>query len=330
VTEPLDDEAARALRALWFRYLDTIEPIRPRLYRYCQKLTGSIFDAEDLLQETLLKGFGSIGSGVFVNQPAPDARAYLCRIATNAWIDTQRKRMRAERAATMTQAEETTRETPPLTPAAGAALFERASPQERAAVVLKDVFDFSLKEIADLIQTSEGAVKTALHRGREKLGEIATEHAPPRMARASTELLDAFDAAFRARDVAAITSLLLETATYEVQGVGWEMGRKGTWINISLNNFDLDGVRGERRLVEGEWCGCGIYSSGGEDYLVSLVRYEESDGKIARLINYFFCPDTLAAAATQLGLKPPRRDYHQDPETLARMIADMRVPWLQT
>jgi RNA polymerase sigma-70 factor (ECF subfamily) len=329
MTEPLDDEAARTLRALWFRYLDTIEPIRPRLYRYCLKLCGSIFDAEDLLQETLLKGFGSIGSGVFVNQPAPDARAYLCRIATNAWIDTQRKRMHAERAANMIPVEGATRDTPTLTPAAGAALFERASPQERAAVVLKDVFDFSLKEIADLIQTSEGAVKTALHRGREKLGE-AVEHAPPRMARASPELLDAFDAAFRARDINAVTSLLLETATYEVQGVGWEIGRKGIWINIALNNMSIEGVRMGRRLVEGEWCGCGIYSSGGEEYLVSLVRYEESDGKIARLINYAFCPDTLAAAAAELGLKPPRRDYHQDPETLTRMIAGMRVPWLRT
>jgi RNA polymerase sigma-70 factor (ECF subfamily) len=302
------------------------EPIRPRLYRYCLKLTGSIFDAEDLLQETLLKGFGSVGSGIFVNQTAPDSRAYLCRIATNAWIDVQRRRMRAERAAAMTPDERTTRETPPVTTSAGAALFERASPQERAAVVLKDVFDFSLKEIADLIQTSEGAVKTALHRGREKLGEAA-EHAPPRLAHATPELLDAFDAAFRARDINAVTILLLETATYEVQGVGWEIGRKGTWMNIALNNLDIEGMRSERRMVEGEWCGCGIYASGGQEYLVSLVRYEEADGKIARLINYFFCPDTLAAAAAELGLKPPRRDYHQDPETLARMIADMRVPW---
>lgn len=326
--DALDDEAARALRGLWFRYLDTIEPIRPRLYRYCLRLTGSIFDAEDLLQDTLMKGFGSIGSGIFVNARANDARAYLCRIATNAWIDQQRRRQRAERSVAMTASEETVRETEPLTPAASAALFEHASPQERAAVVLKDVFDFSLKEIGDLLQTSEGAVKTALHRGREKLSAAREgEHAPPRIARASKALLDEFQAAFASRDVERITSLLLETVTYEVQGVGWERGHTGIWIGIALENYAMPGVRAEVREIEGEWCACAVYTANGKEYLVSLVRQEESDGKVARVINYAFCPDTLAAAAEMLGYAAPRRGYHQDAETLTRMIAGMRVPW---
>jgi hypothetical protein len=171
-------------------------------------------------------------------------------------------------------------------------------------------------------------VKTALHRGREKLSAARDgEHAPPRMARASKALLDKFDAAFASRDLEQITALLLETVSYEVQGVGQERGRKGIWIGIALNNFANPAVRGELRQVEGEWCGCGIYSAEGKEYLVGLVRYEESDGKIARIFNYFFCPDTLAAAAEVLGLLPAPRDYHQDPETLARMIGDMRVPW---
>ena len=326
--DALDDEAARSLRGLWFRYLDTVEPIRPRLYRYCLRLTGSIFDAEDLLQDTLMKGFGSIGLGVFVNERTMDARAYLCRIATNSWIDEQRRRQRAEKGAAMAVNEEAVRETEPLTQTASAVLFEHASPQERAAVVLKDVFDFSLKESGQPMQTTEGAVKTARQRGREKLNAAREgEHAPPRMARASKALLDKFDAAFASRDLERITSLLLETVTYEVQGVGQERGHKGSWIGIALNNLTNPSVRSELREIEGEWCGCGIYSADGKEYLVSLVRYEEADGKIARVFNYFFCPDTLAAAAKMLGLLPPKRDYHQDAETLARMIADMPVPW---
>lgn len=126
-------------------------------------MTGSIFDAEDLLQETLLRGFGSIGRGDFPSERVPDARAYLCRIATNAWIDEQRKRNRSQRLST--PGEETSRETASITQAASAALFDRTSPQERAAVVLKDVFDYSLEEIAALLSTSVGAVKSALHRG---------------------------------------------------------------------------------------------------------------------------------------------------------------------
>src|SRR5258708_16025598 len=163
MTAPVDDESARALRRLWFDYLDVIAPFRPRLHSYCLKLTGSIFDAEDLLQETLLKGFSSIGRGEFASEHVPDPRAYICLIATNAWIDEQRKRIRAERSAALEPSGGATREITPITPALSAALFERASPQERAAVVLKDVFDFSLEEIADVLSTSTGPVKSALH-----------------------------------------------------------------------------------------------------------------------------------------------------------------------
>lgn len=61
--EPVSDRTAKLLRDAWFRYLDTIEPIRPSLYRYCRRITRGVWDAEDLLQETLLKGFGAIGRG---------------------------------------------------------------------------------------------------------------------------------------------------------------------------------------------------------------------------------------------------------------------------
>lgn len=64
-----------------------------------------------------------------------------------------------------------------------------------------------------------------------------------------------------------------------------------------------------------------------KEYLVSLVRLEESDGKVARVINYYFCPDTLAYAATAFGLQAPQRGYHQEPKTLAQMIADAALPW---
>jgi RNA polymerase sigma-70 factor, ECF subfamily len=326
--EPMTDEAARALRAFWFRYLDTIVPIRPGLHAYCLKLTGSIFDAEDLLQETLLRGFGAIGRGDLPRETVPDARAYLCRIATNAWIDEQRRRARVRTNLAMTEASPGVRELRPITQATGSALFEHTSPQERAAVVLKDVFDFSLEEIAGLLSTSVGAVKSALHRGRERLA-ANSDHAPARLNPASVELIDNFMAAFRSRDIKTVTALLLESVTYEVQGVGTEHGRKGTWITINLANQDIEGVRSEQRVLDGELVIAGIYKSGAKEYLVSLLRLEESDGKVTRVINYFFCPDTLAYAAASLGYLPPKRDYHQDPETIARMIGDTYLPWRQ-
>jgi len=329
MVDPIITESATELRRLWFRYLDTVAPHRPRLHAYCLKLTGSIFDAEDLLQETLLKGFGTIGRGEFSSEAVPDVRAYLCRIATNAWIDEQRKLARATRYGSRTPTEQSFHQSTPITPAAGSALYSQTSPQERAAIVLKDVFDFSLEEIAALLSTTVGAVKAALHRGREKLSE-KREHAPARLQAASPELIDKFIAAFQSRDIDAITGLLLETVSYEVQGVGCERGRKGIWLTINIRNQDIEGVRSERRELDGELVLVGVYASKGKEYLASLVRLEESDGKVARVINYYFCPDTLAHAAAALGYLPPKRDYHQDAETLARMIADASLPWEQS
>jgi RNA polymerase sigma-70 factor (ECF subfamily) len=163
------------LRALWFDYLDTIEPVRPKLHAYCLRLTGSIWDAEDLIQDALLRGFGAIGRSDMNNfsdraerQWFDRPEAYLSQIATNLWIDQQRRRQRET-----LQPEIDTQSVEPapiITPATGAALFARAAPQERAAVVLKDVFDFSLDEIAGMLATTAGAVKSALYRGRAKLG----------------------------------------------------------------------------------------------------------------------------------------------------------------
>ena len=71
---------------------------------------------------------------------------------------------------------------------AGATLLARVSPQERAAILLKDVFDFALDEIAEILATTPGAVKAALHRGREKLAE--PQLARPR--RVAPAVLNAF------------------------------------------------------------------------------------------------------------------------------------------
>src|SRR5208282_807323 len=53
--EPVSDQTAKLLREAWFRFLDAIEPVRPSLYRYCRRMTRDVWDAEDLLQDTLLK-----------------------------------------------------------------------------------------------------------------------------------------------------------------------------------------------------------------------------------------------------------------------------------
>ncbi len=324
MAEQITNENVPTLRGYWFRYLDTVEPLRPKLHAYCLRLTGSVFDAEDLVQNALLKGYAAIARAEFPSERILDMRAYFCRIATNDWIDQHRRRARD---AQMLPASIDEPAPEIVTRAATAALFDRTTPQERAAIVLKDVFDFPLEDIADLLATTVGAVKSALHKGREKLEE-KRERVPPAFTPASAELVDRFMDAFRSRDVNKVTELLMESVSYEVFGVGYERGRKGHWIEINLANNAVEGVRSERHFFEGEWISVGVYEGKNGKRLLGVVRLAEAEGKVARVLNYYFCPDTLNHIADQLGMQHPKRDYHQDPETLARMIADARLPWV--
>jgi RNA polymerase sigma-70 factor (ECF subfamily) len=77
------------LRAAWHRYIDLLAPLRPALHGYCRRLAGNVWDAEDLVQDTLLRAFGTFGC---VHVPVDNPRPYLLRIATNLWIDTMRRR----------------------------------------------------------------------------------------------------------------------------------------------------------------------------------------------------------------------------------------------
>src|SRR5690349_12130124 len=147
----------------WRRFLETYEALRPELYRYCRYLTRSPWDAEDLAQDALARAFVTLAR--MRHEPA-NPRGWLFRVASNLWIDQVRRRELPPAAPT-----------PPVTTVAepreqreaAGTLLVKLSPQERAAVVLKDVFDLSLEEIAEVLGTTVGATKSALHRGRGKL-----------------------------------------------------------------------------------------------------------------------------------------------------------------
>jgi RNA polymerase sigma-70 factor, ECF subfamily len=328
MTEPVTDETAKTLRRAWFDYLDTIEPVRPKLHAYCQRLTGSAFDAEDLVQEALLRAFAATARGdAFRGRGTiQNARAYLSRIATNLWLDEQRRARREPTGVARTEPTDEPRDTAVVTQAAGVALFERTAPQERAALVLKDVFDFSLDEIAAILSTTAGAVKSALSRGRGKLADNRRRASPPRSQAASPALLDRFIAAFNARDLKALTAVLSESVAYEARGVGGEIGKDGAmWIEVSIGR--PSGVFWERHSVEGEAVAIGVIERNGRKVLLGVSRLEEADGVITRHVGYFFAPETLALVAEQLGMKAANHGYHQDAETLERMIADSGLPW---
>ena len=303
------------LRSAWHAYVDALAPLRPALYGYCRRLTGNIWDAEDLAQDALLRAFGQWG----VTMPRiRDPRAYLLRTATNVWIDRLRQREREVRA-TAASLELQPPDWDPATASevrdAGARLLQRLSPQESAAVILKEVFDMSLEEIAELLATTTGAVKAALHRGRGRLQE-AEGGAASRRPLPSAELLDRFIERYNARDVKGLTALMLEGGSAENVGNSYHIGLDpnegvpGFLYHLVHGHSDWpvevpwNSARLRRVEFEGEWIVLYLVTTRrGHEALMGLMRVDERDGRIARIRSYGFCPDTLRAVGEMLGMR---------------------------
>jgi RNA polymerase sigma-70 factor (ECF subfamily) len=293
----LSQDFAGEVQQAWHSFLQRIEPLRPDLHRYCRSLTGSVWDAEDLVQDTLLRAFAKLGE---FSNPIDNPKAYLFRIASNLWIDSFRRASFDELpdppTATSLDQRLEVRD-------AAKQLMHLLPPQERAAVVLKDVFDFRLEEIATILQTTAGAIKAALHRGR---GKLATQSSARVSAPPSEALLDQFVEAFNARDLDRLTALLLDESVAETVGMGTSYGRKA--ISESSLYYSLFLEKGEPRAERRTFLGepiVVVWYSALDNPEASVVReamrFEEVEGRVARLRFYCFCPETMAEIAGALG-----------------------------
>ena len=157
---------------------EIVEQHSDRVYRLAYRLTGNRHDAEDLTQEVFVRVFRSLSTyspGTF--------EGWLHRITTNLFLDGARRRQRIrfdalseERAARLTgpQEEYADRTFDDDVEAALATL----PPEFRAAVVLCDVEGLSYEEIADILDTKLGTVRSRIHRGRALLRRALPHRAP--------------------------------------------------------------------------------------------------------------------------------------------------------
>lgn len=316
----LPDALRDDLRAAWQRYLDHVQPLRPALHTYCRRLTHSLWDAEDLVQDTLLRAFGSLGR---IHDPVRNPRSYLLRTATNLWIDRHRRREREASALAEAQAETAAACDVAAAPGPSGELRDAGRrllllpPRERAAVLLKDVFDLDLEESAEVLETTVGAVKAALHRARERLRKPeppAEKEAAPRPL-PSVALVDRFVALFNAADRQGLLDLVLDNAiTENVGGGGIHWGHEGhrgkhSWFEGALGGhpdwpawFQFESQRMERVIFRGEPIVLYFHTRRGREKLDVLVRLEEEDGRVSRLRSYGFCPETVREVGDELGL----------------------------
>jgi RNA polymerase sigma-70 factor, ECF subfamily len=193
--------------------------MRPKLHRYCARMTGSVIDGEDVLQDAMIKAVEAFASA----GPLQNPQAWLFRIAHNTALDFLRRRNRQQ---ALQSGEEVDMIADPADTIAAHEFastslrtFMRLPVAQRSSVILMDVLGCSLKEVCEVMDYSLPAVKAALHRGRAQLRELADEPddlPQPKMSEADRDRLGKYVAHFNARDFDAIRAMISDDVRLEL------------------------------------------------------------------------------------------------------------------
>jgi RNA polymerase sigma-70 factor (ECF subfamily) len=312
-----------------------LEQHRRELTAHCYRMLGSPFEAEDAVQETMLRAWKSLDR--FEGRAA--LRSWLYRIATNVCFDLLSGKERRARPMDLGPSREPIAENlntlPEVTwiepvpdslvlgdgdPAAVAesretiklafvAALQHLPPRQRAVLILCEVLRWKASEVAELLDTSVASVNSALQRARATL-EASDMHdagAETALDEADRELLDRYVKAFEAYDIDALTSLIAEDATQSMPPFDlWLTGRDDIftwWFGPGI------GCRGSRVIPTTTANGSPAFGqykpsesgSGYEPWALQVIELE--NGKIVEL-TFFLGTETLFPL---FGL-PPRLD----------------------
>lgn len=184
--------------------------MRPRLHRYCARMTGSAIDGEDVVQEVLIKALDARSSIAAID----NIEGWLFRIAHNASLDFLRARARNNTVALTDDMEFASDEADLDIAAVGFRTFLELPVQQRCAVILKDVLGHSVEEVASIAECSVPAAKSALQRGRARLKELVANGMDasrlPCLADHERLRLQNYIALFRSGDFDAIRQMLAD------------------------------------------------------------------------------------------------------------------------
>jgi RNA polymerase sigma-70 factor (ECF subfamily) len=263
-------------------YRRLIEPHRRELHAHCYRMLGSVQDAEDALQDALLRAWRGLDR--FEGRSSP--RSWLYRIATNTCLDTIARRPKRVLPLQLDADEAPLTETVWLEPypddpdasyeqrenveLAFIAALQHLPANQRAVLILREVLGFSAKEVAEMLETTPASVHSAMQRARVSVDERLPERSQQETLRSLGDdeiraLVERYVDAWDRGDVDAVVSMLAEEATFSMPpNFQWFRGREA--IRDFLPRGPLSIPRrftpvrangqlafGTYKLIDGEW-----------------------------------------------------------------------------
>jgi RNA polymerase sigma factor (sigma-70 family) len=271
---------------------ECLNALRPRLHRYCARMTGSTVHGEDVLQDTLVKALQARAQGASID----NVEGWLFRIAHNASLDFLRDRFRST---VVPLTEDIEADALPEADIVDVSFqtFMRLPELQRCAVILKDVLGHSVDEIAAIAGCSPAAAKSALQRGRASLrhhlrapGDIQV----PLMSDMDRRKIAAYVRMFQCGDFDTIRTMLADDVKLDlVNRLQWEGRDKiGLYFTrygeVTKWRFALGAIEGQPAML--------VFDGNGTmETPAHFVLVDWSDNKITKIRDFLFAPYALEA-----------------------------------
>jgi RNA polymerase sigma factor (sigma-70 family) len=271
---------------------ECLKALRPRLHRYCARMTGSAVNGEDVLQDTLVKALHARAQATEVE----NLEGWLFRIAHNSSLDFLRDRSR-NTVVPLTDDVEAA----PIPEAEIVAIsfqtFLRLPELQRCAVILKDVLGHSVEEIAGIAECSPTAAKSALQRGRVTLRRFAQtpeDTRLPLMSDSDRRKMTAYVQLFRSGDFDAIRAMLADDVKLELVNRLQLEGRDKIgpyftrYAEVTKWRFALGAMEGQPAMLVFD-------STGPMERPAHFVLINWSESRIIKIRDFLFAPYALEA-----------------------------------
>lgn len=279
----MTDQLVPAMVEARARFMELVAEVRPELHRYCARMTGNVFDGEDIVQDTLAKAYFALCE---MGEPPP-LRGWLFRIAHNTAMDFLRRyeRKHVDLVADVPEAPADDSEPDAGLVEAALTVFASLPPIQRSAIVLKDVLDRSLDETAQAMGTTVPAVKGALSRAR---ANIAKASAGATASADEQQRLRRYADLFNARDWDGLRALMADEARMEVVTRWQRRGATATFYARYATIIVDEGLRAEAGFADGVPV-IAVYRPGSARPAY-FIQLEWEAGRIVGVRDFYYVP----------------------------------------